>query len=325
MNYGEREVLITMESRKTVFPKRKLFRRISWLHLSVPIALALAAMPQPAIAQKPGAFDTVSDNQLGLTFSPDGSMAFWVEWNGTWGGSVASKSVIYMSRQQNDVWSKPTPVPFSQNFSDDGPFVSPDGRWLYFVSDRPANEDDDQFDADIWRYSLVEEGRLEHLSINSESAEYSPVVTPSGTLYFASAREGGLGEGDLYRAAPLDGGFRIPERLSAAINSPAGEWNLWVSADESEIIFEASSRPTNVSTPGDLYYSWQTPSGWIAAVPLDGLNSSDSDLMPRMHPDGETLYYTTAPIGGHARIATAAWGPLRARARSAHVDGGRAD
>lgn len=301
-----------------MIPTRIFFRAISWLQLSIVIALALTAMSRTAIAQKPSAFDTVSDNQLGLTFSPDGSTAFWVEWNGAWGSSAASQRVIYISRHQHGVWSKPAPAPFSGNFSDDDPFVSPDGRWLYFVSERPANEDDETFDADIWRYSLIEEDSLEHLSINSESAEYSPVVTASGTLYFASARDGGLGQGDLYRAAPMDSGFHAPERLSAAINSPTGEWNLWVSTDESEIVFEASSRPTNVSAPGDLYYSWRTPSGWTAAMPVEGLNSRDSDLMPRLHPDGETLYYTTAPIGGHARIATAAWGLLSARARTTY-------
>jgi DNA-binding beta-propeller fold protein YncE len=224
-----------------------------------------------------------------------------------------------VSRQQDGDWSKPSPAAFTRNFSDDDPFVSPDGRWLYFVSERPTRENDENLDANIWRYSLIEENRLELLSLNSESAEYSPVVTASGALYFASDRDGGLGEGDLYRAAPTDSGFGSPELMGAAFNSPDGEWNLWVSADESEIIFEASSRPTNVSASGDLYYSWRTPSGWTAAIPIEDLNSRNSDLMPRMHPDGETLYYTTAPIGKHARIATAEWGLLSARARAAYA------
>jgi hypothetical protein len=224
-----------------------------------------------------------------------------------------------MSQLHNGAWSEPAAAPFSGEFSDDDPFVSPDGSWLYFVSERPANKDDDKVDADIWRYSLIEKNRLEHLSINSESAEYSPVVTASGDLYFASDRKGGPGDGDLYRAAAIDKGFGTPKLLSEAINSPTGEWNLWVSADESEIIFESSSRPTNISTPGDLYYSWRTPAGWTAAMPVEDLNTAGSDLMPRMHPDGETLYYTTAPMGGHAKIASAEWGPLKTRARSTYA------
>ena len=283
------------------------------------IAVAPATIAQTADEQKPSELDTVLENQLGLTFSGDGSTAFWVAWNGEWGSSTATPRVIYMSRREQGVWSKPVPAPFSGKFTDEDPFVSPDGKWLYFVSERPANEDDDNLDADIWRYSLVEKDHLERLSINSESAENSPVVTASGNLYFASARDGGMGQGDIYRAAPTDNGFHTPERLSAAINSRTGEWNLWVSADESEMVFEASSRPTNVSTPGDLYYSWRTPSGWTAAVPIDALNSRDSDLMPRLHPDGETLYYTTAPIGEHAQIASAEWRPLRARALATYA------
>ncbi len=296
-------------------PTRNILRAGSWLHLSAVIAFSLLAVSQTAIAQLPSALETAADNHLGLTFSPDGSTAYWVEWNGAWGSSAASRRVITMSQQQNGVWSEPTPAAFSGKFSDGDPYVSPDGRWLYFVSERPAHDSDEKLDADIWRFSLIEENRLERLSINSKSEEYSPVVTMSGALYFASDRDGGQGQGDLYRAKPVGDGFGSPEPLGPAFNTPTGEWNLWVSADDNEIVFEASSRPTNVSTPGDIYYSWRSPAGWTPAIPIESLNSGNSDLMPRLHPDGETLYYTTAPIGGHARIVNANWTQLRERFR----------
>lgn len=136
-------------------------------------------------------------------------------------------------------------------------------------------------------------------------------MSVSGTLYFASAREGGFGQGDLYRAAPSGNGFASPENLGAAFNTETGEWNLWVAPDENEILFEASSRASNVSVPGDLYYSWRTASGWTSAIPISKLNTRGSDLLPRTHPDGDTLYYTTAKSGGHARIASTAWPALR--------------
>lgn len=283
------------------------------------ITQMIALMSQYADAKSPSAFDTGSDNQLGLTFSPDGSTAFWVAWNGNWGSRTTSQWVIYTSKQEHGKWSSPTPAEFSGDYSDSGPFVSPDGRWLYFVSERPTSDDDESNDRNIWRYSLIEENRLEFLSINSDAAEYSPVVTTSGTLYFASNRDGGPGAGDLYRAAPTGDGFLAPQPLGPAFNTPTGEWNIWVSLDESEIIFEASSRSTNISISGDLYYSWHTSAGWTAAVPVERLNTRNSDLMPRLHPDGETLYYTTAPIGGHARIVTTEWAPLRAELRSSYA------
>ena len=289
------------------------------LVMSAGIMLTIAWMSLYADVKSPATFDTGLDNQLGLTFSPDGSTAFWVAWNGNWGSRTQSRWVIYTSKLENGQWSAPTPAEFSGNHSDTGPFVSPDGRWLYFVSERPTSDDDESNDRNIWRYSLVEESQPEHLSINSDAAEYSPVITASGALYFASTRDGGPGEGDLFRAAPIDNDFQTPQPLGPAFNAPTGEWNIWASSDESEIIFEASSRSTNISIPGDLYYSWRTSAGWTAAIPVEQLNTPDSDLMPRLHPDGKTLYYTSAPIGGHARIATAEWEPLRAKLRSSYA------
>lgn len=276
-------------------------------------------LPKLSGAQEFATFDAGSDNRLGLTFSADGDTAFWVEWDGEWGSNNGTQRVIYTSRSENGRWSEPQPAVFTHGYSDDDPFVSPDGQWLYFVSERPVDGTDNEADANIWRYSLVEKDRLEFLPINSDAAEYSPVVTLSGALYFASARDGGLGAGDIYRAAPLDDGFAPPQNLGPAINSSTGEWNLWVSAEENELIFEASARPTNVSVPGDLYYSWHTPGGWTAAVPIGALNSNNSDLMPRLHPDGKTLLYTTAAIGGNARIETTDWAPLREELRSAYA------
>ena len=42
--------------------------------------------------------------------------------------------------------------------------VSPDGQRVYFVSDRPAGEDDSTSSANIWRYSLADPGRMELLA-----------------------------------------------------------------------------------------------------------------------------------------------------------------
>jgi len=252
-------------------------------------------------------FDAGSENHLGLTFSPDGKTAYWVEWDGKWGSRVTTPRTIYLSIQEEGIWSPPVAAAFSGQYDYKDPFVSPDGAWLYFISDRPSDDSDEKANSNIWRYSLTEERPMEFLSVNTDAEEYSPFVTDSGALYFASDREGGYGQGDIYRADRLDDGFGPPALLGPNINGPFGEWNLWVAADESEMIFESSARPTNISIPGDLYYSPRTGDGWTEAVPIKRLNSGGSDLMPRLHPDGNMLYYTTAPLGGHARIVGVEW------------------
>ena len=284
---------------------------------------ALLAMTIAAAAQAnppdPFVFDSGLDNQVGLTFSPDGNTAYWAAWNGAWGADPSGPRTIYFSRLADGGWSAAETVSFSGTFNDDDPYVSPDGRWLYFVSDRPGPGGDADRDFDIWRYRLGGDGAVQRLDVNSDADEYSPVVTDSGTLYFASARDAGLGQGDLYRAAAAGEGFAPAELLGPAVNTPTGEWNLWVSADDSEILFEASSRPDNVTVSGDLYYSWRTPAGWTAAVHVSELNSRGSDLMPRLHPDGETLYYASAAMGGHASIVATPWPPLREKLRARYA------
>ena len=204
-------------------------------------------------------------------------------------------------------------MPFSGTHNDDDPFVSLDGQWLYFVSDRPSSISTVPDNQNIWRYRLKQPNRLEALSINSSHAEYSPVLTSAGNLYFASARPGGFGQGDLYRAEPTADGFREPTLLSSAVNSANGEWNLWVSMDETEMLLEASSRPTNVSISGDLYYSRLTSSGWSPVLSVTELNSTGSDLLPRLHPDRQTLYFTRAAFGGHVGVSSTNWPELRSK------------
>jgi hypothetical protein len=281
--------------------------------------LAALLAQATAHAQDPAVFNSGLENQSGLVFSADGKTAYWSAWNGEWGGDATSRRTIHVSRQEDGAWSQPTTAPFSGVFNDDDPYVSSDGRWLYFISDRPAFDGDEHRDGDIWRYSLAGDGVMERLDINSDADEYSPVLTASGNLYFASARDGGSGQGDLYRALPAADGFTTAESLGPAVNSSTGEWNLWVAADESEMLFEASSRSTNVSVPGDLYYSWKTAAGWTAAVPVWQLNTKGSDLLPRMHPGGDTLYYTSAAIGGQAAILATEWQPVRRTLRTSYA------
>lgn len=279
------------------------------------VAITAVLVTCPAHSQEPDIFSADADNRSGLTFSPDGRRAYWTEWDGAWGSGADERRTIFVAHRRGRRWSDPEPVAFTGPYSDDDPFVSPDGRWLYFTSDRPpvlaGDATPSERNADIWRYRLDGSDTLERLDINSPAAEYSPVATRSGVLYFASARQGGPGRGDIYRAEPAGDGFRAPEALGPAVNSATGEWNLWISPDDSEMIFEASSRATNVSVSGDLYYSFKSAAGWTAAVPIAALNTAESDLMPRFDARGETLFYTTVPDGVHARIVTAAWEPIR--------------
>ncbi len=262
-------------------------------------------------------FSAGYENQAGLTFSPDKKTAWWTEWNGVWGKPPTSPRQIYTAVRTANGWSPPALAPFSSEHGDDDPFVSPDGRWLYFTSERPSPAAVDGGQSDIWRFELHHH-TVEYVDVNSSANEYSPVVAADGSLYFASDREDGVGQGDIYYSAQRNGRQLPPRALGHAINSVHGEWNVWIAPDQQEMVFEASSRPTNLSIPGDLYYSWQSATGWVPAVPLSDLNSTGSDLLARAGPAGQQFVFTRAPLGGNASLTSVRWPPARDRARRIH-------
>lgn len=229
-------------------------------------------------------------------FSPDGRTMFFTRNDAPWG--EGGRSTIYVTRRVSGEWAAPYPARFSGEHSDSDAFVSPDGRELFFVSTRPNPEGGGG--RDIWVVDLdgesnaTSEPRPVAGDVNTPADEYSPVLTASGKLYFASVRDSGLGQGDLYAADRHRNGFGVARNLGAAVNSPFGEWNLIVDSGETSMVFESSGRALNRSMPGDLYVSFREAGEWTAAAPVRSLNTPGSDLMPRISPDGETLYFSSA-------------------------------
>ena len=80
------------------------------------------------------------------------------------------------------------------------PAVSPDGMWLYFVSDMPGG----MGGKDIWRAQLTTSGigAIENLGapINTPGDEMFPTFRPNGDLYFSSDGHPGMGGLDIYVA-----------------------------------------------------------------------------------------------------------------------------
>ena len=132
--------------------------------------------------------------------------------------------------------------------------------------------------------------------VNTAGYESSPEFAPNGDLYFSSQREGGVGQGDIYRAVRSNERWTF-ELLGDAINSSDGEWNLALSPDGTAMVFESSGRATNRTNSGDLYLSCKVDGEWQPARPLEALNTDGSDLEfvfigPRRG------VFTSAVIGG---------------------------
>ncbi len=84
------------------------------------------------------------------------------------------------------------------------PAISPDGEWLYFVSDMPGG----MGGLDIWRIRITANGLggAENLGapINTPGDEMFPTFRPNGDLYFSSNGHVGMGGLDIYIAKTDD-------------------------------------------------------------------------------------------------------------------------
>lgn len=200
--------------------------------------------------------------------------------------------MILVSRREGGRWGAPRPVPFADaRWGDSDPTFSPDGRTLYFISDRPAaGRDTARRDLDLWRVAFQDGrwGTPEHLGaeVNSPAQELGP-AWHDGWLYFGSSRGGRARMLDLYRAPERDGHFGAAEAL-AEVNTEASEGDPELSVDGALLLFW-SNRPGG-SGGGDLYASRRTGNGWSAPAPLR-INSAGFDFTPAFTRDGGWLYF----------------------------------
>ena len=258
-----------------------------WLNAQTPI--------QDRILFEPDNISTGSV-EYGSSFSENFTEVYFVRSEDPW-GTMNSKGTIYYSKMTNGRWGVPEVAFFSGEFDDSDPHLTEDGRRIYFISKGRSPLSGNS--ADIWLIQKSKDGnwgmpaRLP-APINSSADEWSPKTDARGNLYFASSRDGGFGQGDIYMSKRQDGRFQTPENLGSIINSKSGEWNLDVSPNGEILIFEASGRPENQTPYGDLYISFKKETSWSIPQNILELNTGGSDLYPEMIPSHDLLFYTSS-------------------------------
>jgi hypothetical protein len=234
-----------------------------------------------------------------LTISPDGNELFFTIQHPQFAASVIIRLV-----KVNGVWSKPEVAPFSGKYRDLEASFTPDGKTLYFASDRPITANTVKKDFDIWRVSKSANGKWgepENLGtvVNSDKNEFYPIVTTSGNLYFTAEAPYGKGSEDIVMCAPTAKGYSAPVSLPEAINTKFGEFNAYVSADEQLIMFSSFGRADDMGG-GDIYISKKDKNGnWVPARHLPApINSTGLDYCPYLTPDKKYLVFTSNRSGG---------------------------
>lgn len=154
---------------------------------------------------KPEVIDTELNtvyDEGACAFSPDSKTMYLTQC--TTDPSYPRYATICTSNRSDASWGKSSPLEITKDTlsSYAHPAVSPDGEWLYFVSDMPGG----MGGLDIWRVRMNKNGMggVENLGapVNTPGDEMFPTFRPNGDLYFSSDGHPGMGGLDIYIAKP---------------------------------------------------------------------------------------------------------------------------
>lgn len=225
-----------------------------------------------------------------------------------------AKILVATRRRSNDKWSAPQPIAFfDDRWSDSDPWLTPDGRTLYFISTRPApGREEGRADYDIWRSQRTATGwsAPEHLGpeVNSRGQELGPELH-GGTLYFSSGRRSGKGGLDIFRAAATPGGFAKAELLDGPVNTTASESDFTLRPDGRAAMFWRSGEGGSAA----IHISYRTAAGWSEPAPLPAsINHGPFNFTPSFSRNGRAITYasTKARTGQEAGLADIYSAPL---------------
>jgi hypothetical protein len=251
--------------------------------------------------------------QYRITFTPNGRSAYFTVANAFF-PAVRSSSIYETHLQQDGSWSTPVVAPFSGQYTDIDPFITPNGQRLYFSSIRPL-DGAPKPDLDIFYMERTPHGWGEPVrlgpEVNTAEDELYASLDAAGTLYFAAGPFGPTPSSDwnIYVAQRSGSGFAAREAIDA-INTrlpwnpadPTQDWefNPEISVDGKTLIF-TSLRPGGYGF-GDLYVSHLVRGEWTAPVNLGpAVNTEQDEFHPTLSRDRRTLYFArTILVGGFA-------------------------
>ena len=220
---------------------------------------------------------------------------------------------IWQSQRSDASWGKATKCVISRDTltsyahpavltSYAHPAVSPDGEWLYFVSDAEGGEGG----LDIWRTRILSSGfgGMENLGrpINTAGDEMFPSFRPNGDLYFSSDGHPGMGGLDIFIAHEDSIRGTIVENQQYPLNSPADDFGMTFEGVHNRGFFSSSR---NDGKGWEHIFSFECPeilqtvTGWV--YEKDGYELPEA-LVYMVGSDGTNLKLSVKGDGSFTQV-----------------------
>ncbi|MDX2414514.1 MAG: PKD domain-containing protein, partial [Bacteroidales bacterium] len=156
---------------------------------------------------------------------------------------------IYFASLQDGEWTDIEAFVFNDStYSNTTPWLTGDGRHLYFASNMPGG----MGGSDIYRSEKSETGwgKPENLgaNINTKGNEVYPFLTAEGKLFFASDGHPGLGKKDIYMSEEIENAWLPPIHLESPINGKEDDFSLITDTEFTRGYFSS-----NRSKSDDIY------------------------------------------------------------------------
>ena len=202
-------------------------------------------------------------------------------------------------------WNTPYPINGAVTSAglEDSPFITPDGRTLFFFytpsADIPAEQQIYDQVTGIYRSVIVsgvwqEPERVMLTQGNKVTLDGCPFFQDN-TLWFCSIRTGNLRDIDIWTATWDDSRWTDITNAGTYLNQDLQIGEMHLSSDGATLIYHRPDE--NHSSGYDLWEVHWEGEKWGLPIKIDNLNSLDDDSRPALSPDGNELWFTRTYSG----------------------------
>lgn len=264
-------------------------------------SFAAIAASEPGHLIGPGVISTgVQETSVAVT--RDGKTMYFMR------SDFAEKDdTIMVSHKRDGHWSKPEVASFSGRWHDSEPALSPDGKRLYFVSNRPVHSGGAPLTVEVFgrhyagtnlwyveRQTDGHWGRPVHVNgaLNDGGMIYNPSVAANGDIYFSARRPDSGAAYQIYVAKHTAHGYAAPERVDLG-GIKHNRMDPAIDPRQRFLVFAGNEGDSLGSA--DLYISFRKPGGsWGRPVHLSaGINSAVLENAPSLGPRFGELFVSS--------------------------------